>query len=154
GDHRRRAGLALLATHPGIIGPQPIDEAAGRDADQPRLRVPRRAPGRPLPASRHHGLLHRVLGRVEVAVPAHERAEHARRAVAPDGLEGALVHASGPPPPIAGRSSITSPGWANVSAISSARSRLSTSTRKKPASCSFVSANGPSVATGASPCQR
>ena len=38
------------------------------------------------------------------------------------------------------------PGCAKRAAISSARSRVSQSITKKPASCSFVSAYGPSVA--------
>ena len=46
---------------------------------------------------------------------------------------------------IAGRSSTVPPGWAKWAAISSARSRVAQSIRKKPASCSLVSAYGPSV---------
>ena len=46
----------------------------------------------------------------------------------------------------AGRSSAWLPGPANCAAICSARSRVSVLMRKNPASCSCVSANGPSLA--------
>ena len=48
-----------------------------------------------------------------------------------------------------GRSSMESPGQEKAAAISSARSWVSTSMRKNPARCSFPSAYGPSVASGA-----
>ncbi len=137
---RSVSGHALLAPGAGAVGAQPVDEPARRHPNQPGLRIVGRSLGGPLASGGDERLLQRVLREVESAVAAHERTEHVWRARPPDDVEARVAHASGPPAHIAGRSSITSPGWANAAAISSARSRDSTSTRKNPARCSLVSA--------------
>ena len=134
---RPRVGHALLAPGAGAVGAQPVDEPARRHPNQPGLRVVGRSLGGPLASGGDERLLQGVLREVESAVAAHERTEHVWRARPPDDVEARVAHASGPPAHIAGRSSITSPGWANAAAISSARSRDSTSTRKNPARCSL-----------------
>ena len=141
----------LLAVGARPVGAPLVDEAPRTDRDQPAFRVVGHPLDRPLPGRGEQRLLGGVLGGVEVTRAAYERGEDVRGVLPPHVLDRALGgHASSAPAHIAGRSSMTSPGQANRAAICSARSRVSQSIRKKPASCSFVSAYGPSVASGPS----
>ena len=150
---RRSRGDRLLALGPGPVGAPVVEDAPGRHPDEPGLRVVRPAVPRPLVGGGEQSLLQCVLGGVDVAVAAHERSQDVRRARAPHVLDADVGHRSSAPAHIAGLSSTTPPGWANRAVISSARSRLSQSMTKKPASCSFVSAYGPSVARWPCPLQ-
>ena len=70
-----------------------VGEAAGRDGDQPGLRivgVPARRPG-----GGGERLLGRVLGEIEVAVPPHHGAEDLRRQRTQQALELVMAHVSG-----------------------------------------------------------
>src|SRR5688572_4004304 len=128
------------------------------DLIQPAAGIRRRAALRPLHERGEQRLLHRVLGRREVAEAPHQGAEHPRRGFAQQVL-GSVVrlaaHTSGGPL-ITGRSSMGTlmrappiPGAAEASAaISIARRSESTSTIQKPARSSFDSGNGPSVIAG------
>ena len=132
-----------LARGPGPVGPPRVDQPPRADPDQPRAGVVRDALVRPLARRGQERLLDGVLAPVEVAVPAHERREDVRRGVPPHvlvRLTGRRRH-----PTWTGRSSMVPPGCAKWAAISSARSRVSQSIMKKPASCSLLSAYGPSV---------
>ena len=103
-------------------------------------------PPRATAGGRQQRLLHRVLA---VSKSPYRRTRAARTCGAHSRHTSSRPpggHWSSPPGHIAGRSSTTPPGWAKCAAISSARSRVAQSMRKKPASCSLVSAYGPSVA--------
>ena len=135
-----------LAPGPGPVGPPGVDQPPRADPDQPRAGVVRDALVRPLPRRGQERLLDGVLAPVEVAVPAHERREDVRRGVPPHvlvRLTGRHPSSRHPTWPAAARS--VPPGCAKWAAISSARSRVSQSIMKKPASCSLLSAYGPSV---------
>lgn len=88
--HRRPPGG--LAAGPGLFAAQQVDEAAGRDPDQPGARLLRHPVRRPLGRRGEQCLLHRVLAGVEVPVAAHQRAEHLRDEV-PQVLRERLSHA-------------------------------------------------------------
>jgi hypothetical protein len=69
-DHR------LLAPPAGALAAELVDEPPRRDGDEPAARVLRHADERPARRRGDERLLHGVLGQVEAAVAAHERAEH------------------------------------------------------------------------------
>jgi hypothetical protein len=98
-DRRQRAARdRVLAALPGLFLPEEIGQAARGHRDQPRARVVRHPLGGPLGGRRDHGFLHRVLGGVEVAVPAYDRAEGLRRELTQQALdrEGHAVISSRP----------------------------------------------------------
>jgi hypothetical protein len=64
-----------------------IDQPAGRNGHQPATRIGRAAFGGPLGSSGQQCFLRSVLAQVELAVPAHERAEDLRRKLAQQDLD-------------------------------------------------------------------
>src|SRR5690606_3222519 len=147
------SGHRVLAPPPRLLGPEQVGEPARGHGDEPAARVVRHALLRPPQGRRQQRLLDRVLGRVEVAVAAHDRAEDLRRQLTQQDLGQTISSAL----PWMGRTSTyhssraACPGCgapASRAAISVARSKLSHSTIVYPARTSFVSAYGPSVTTG------
>ena len=132
------AGLALLPALTGTRGALGVDEPAGGHPDEPRLGVVGPALARPLLRRGEQRLLDRVLAGPEVAAAPQQGGEDVSGVLPPDVLSPG--HCSSPPGHIVGRISIVSPGPAKARPSSSARSRSATSTRKKPANCSLVSA--------------
>src|SRR6202035_1736326 len=116
--------------------------------DQPAGGVGRYAVDRPADRGREQRLLDGVLAVVEVAVTAHEHTKDAGSELAQQVGNGRMdgAHMSLSLRSSTGRTS-TSPEMASGTrvAIARARSSASQSTRKKPARCSFASANGPSL---------
>jgi hypothetical protein len=74
-----RLGDRLLATAPGSIAAQLVDQPPRGDRDQPCPRALRHTAGRPLHRGREQRLLDGVLTGGELAVATHEDAEHLRR---------------------------------------------------------------------------
>ena len=103
GDLGGRAGLRFrgdpdLAVAAGGVTAPLVDHPPRRCLQQPAARLRRCAVRRPVPGGSDQRLLHRVLGRVEVAPAAGERAEDLRRQfaqqvldVAGDGQRGLLA---------------------------------------------------------------
>jgi hypothetical protein len=84
----RFRGRHGIRTPPGrLLRTQLVDQPAGRDRDQPGEWVVRLTIGRPLGGGRQQCLLHGVLGRLEMAVPPHQRREDPRRRLAQQVLE-------------------------------------------------------------------
>jgi hypothetical protein len=95
GDQRVGRGAGRDPTLPlraSPIGAPPVDQPPRGHGDQPPLRVVWHALGRPLPGRGEQRLLHRVLGRVEIAVPADQRGEGVWRTRAPHVLEPSRRH--------------------------------------------------------------
>ena len=84
---RDQADDQLLAMAAGGVGPHLVGDAAGGDVDQPGARVFGHPLARPLRRGRDERLLHRVLARREVAVAAHDDAQHLRRELAQQALD-------------------------------------------------------------------
>src|SRR4029453_17202826 len=83
----------VLPASASLLAAQQIGEPAGGDCDQPALRVVRQTLTRPLRRRREHGLLHGILGNVEVTVTAYHSAESLRRQLAQQVLNINLGHA-------------------------------------------------------------
>ena len=77
--------LALAA---GAVRPPLVHQGTGGDGQQPGARLLGHALDGPPLGGREQRLLHRVLARVELAVPPRERAEDPRREVAQQVLDG------------------------------------------------------------------
>ena len=95
GDHLVGRGPQLvgaLALGPGPLGPHLVDQPTGSHGGQPRVRAVGDALRRPLLVRRQQGLLQRVLGGAEVAVPPHQGREDLWR-VGPPQVLGELVRA-------------------------------------------------------------
>src|SRR4029450_5777146 len=75
-------GNELLAVPPRLLTSPLVDQPPGRGLHEPAARFLRHAVLRPPRRGREQRLLDGVLGQVEVAVPAHERAEDLRRQLA------------------------------------------------------------------------
>ena len=82
GVRRLLAVRLALAPAPRDLAAQLVGHPARGDLDQPRARIVWHAFVGPLHRSREQRLLHRVLGRREVAVAADDGAEHLRRELA------------------------------------------------------------------------
>ena len=129
-DRGRRLRLRLptfrlLAPPPGRLTPQYLDPPPRGDRDQPTARILRYAVARPLHRRRQQRLLHGVLARVELAVPADQRAQDDRRLRAQH-----LLHHMYADKSRTGRTSTTLYGASGISAtISAARSIDSQSSR-------------------------
>jgi len=91
GDAHVEHGLGLLPPPPGAFAPPAVDQAPGRDGDEPGSRVVGHALFGPLQRRGEERLLHRVLGRVELPVPAHQRAENLRRELAQQVLDAGIL---------------------------------------------------------------
>ena len=89
---RRPQLVEALALGPGPLGPHLIDQPTGGHGGQPGVRAVGNALRRPLLVRRQQGLLQRVLGGVEVAVPPHQGREDLWR-VGPPQVLGELVRA-------------------------------------------------------------
>jgi hypothetical protein len=76
---RRHRRDRVLAPPARLLSAKLVDQPPRRDPDQPGPRVLRDALFGPLDGGGEQRLLHRVLGRVEMPVPSHERAEDLRR---------------------------------------------------------------------------
>src|SRR5262245_26571014 len=173
---RRRLlpGDELLAVPPRPLAPPLVDQPPGRRLHEPAARLHGHAVQGPARRRGEQRLLDGVLGRVEVAVPAHEDAEDLRRQLAQQVLDtrrdvqrspAAVSRYSCISSVSLMRSSITRRTWTGCwvgtpsgpgtadsrAAISSARSSDSTSKTWNPASHSLNSWNGPSVTTGVVP---
>ena len=137
---RRRwlLGRRELAVRARRVGPRAVDQPPRGDGDQPAARVLGRA-GSHCFAAASSASCAASSQSARSPCRAQQRREDVRRLAPPHVLELALVHPSSPPGHIVARSSTVSPGLANCEAISSARSWLSTSIRKKPARCSLAS---------------
>ena len=126
---RLQRGDGLLPAPPRALAAPLVDQPPLGDGQQPRARVVRHALVRPLQRRGEQRLLHRVLARVELPVPAYQHAEDLRRELAQQVLDPAVRrHTSGGASPT-WRTSIGS--WMNATtreAISSARASFSTST--------------------------
>jgi hypothetical protein len=82
GDLRGRwflGGRQVLAAPPGLLAAPLVDQPAGGGLQQPAVRLRRDAGTGPVLGRGQQPVLDGVLGRVEVAVPAGERAEDLRR---------------------------------------------------------------------------
>ncbi len=128
-DSARGASAAIvsLATAPGLIAPQLVGQATGRDGDQPAAWILRQTLVGPLDGGGQQRLLHRVLARVEVPVPTDEGAEHLRRELPQQVLDARRrAHISSPPGSMIGRTSIAQyRASGQRAAISVARSGVS-----------------------------
>ena len=100
-DRRRRRPFPrcddLLPVHAGTIRPPRIDQPAGGAAGEPSLRLLRDSRAGPAVGGRDERLLDGVLRRVEVAVPARERAKDPRRELAQQVLDITLRRQRWPP---------------------------------------------------------
>jgi len=121
----------FLASSPGVLTPQLIGQTASPDGDEPATGIVRDPRLRPLEGRREERLLHSVLGTVEVAIAAHERAEDLRRKVTQQvlgGKRGVCAHISAPASSMMGLTSTAQKraagSWVTISA---ARSMLSVS---------------------------
>jgi hypothetical protein len=83
----RLTGQLVLATLPKLLGAELVDHAAVADPDQPATGMVWNAVVGPLLRGGEQRFLDRVLGDVEVAESAHQRAEHLRRLGAQQVLE-------------------------------------------------------------------
>ena len=84
------AGDRVLAAAARHLAAQVVGDAAQGDVVQPAARVGGDALRRPLRRRGDQCLLHRVLRRVEVAVPPRHRAQHLRRKLAQQACDGGL----------------------------------------------------------------
>jgi hypothetical protein len=78
----------LLALPPRALAAPGIHQSPPGDGDEPRARVVGDPLLGPLPGGGDERLLHRVLARLELPVPADERAEHARGQLAKQVVDG------------------------------------------------------------------
>ena len=109
-----------LAIRPCLLAPALVDEPPAGRPLQPRPRVLRDAFARPMIGRRDQRLLDGVLGRVEVARLASERADDLRRKVAQQVLDvgGIGDHAlRAPPPAVSSHSSISTGAGGPLSMI-------------------------------------
>jgi hypothetical protein len=94
----------LLAPAPGLLAAQLFREPPRRDLDQPPARIVRQPLLRPLLRGGEQRLLHGVLGRPEVPVTTHQRAEDLWRMQAQQVLDlGRTSHTQPPPASWMGR---------------------------------------------------
>src|SRR5215475_12694183 len=121
----------FLASPPCVLAPQLIGQTTSADGDQPAAGIVRDALRRPLQGRREERLLDSVLGKVEVAIAAHERAEDARRELTQQvlgGKGGVRRHISAPASSMTGLTSTAQKraagSWVTISA---ARSMVSVS---------------------------
>src|SRR5205085_4267473 len=154
---RPRGGYVLPAAA-GVVAAVLLGHTTGGHTDEPGQGVVGFSVGGPGGGGGEERLLHRVLGVGEVAVAAYHGTEDPRRQLTQEALGArGSDHTSGSGALSTWRTSMgwpmgtpSGPGAADArAAISRARSRVSTSTRRKPASSSLASGKGPSVMTGA-----
>ena len=136
----RPLGDGVFAALASLVAPQEVDEPPSDDRDQPTTRIVGDAVAGPLVGGCDERLLHRILGRGEVPVTAHNRAKNLRRQMAQQVLDARTGRRSDqnsmPSGVSIGRTSTTllakmSPGlgqFASLAVISVARSKLSHST--------------------------
>lgn len=123
-----QAGEQLRLARQGLLPSDPVDRAVAGRRDDPRTRVRRHAVARPSLDRGREGILHSVLGEVEVAEDAGEDGDRTRTLV-PVGT-GDLLYEAPPEWSTIGRISIVPPRAAGIRAAHSiASSRLSASTR-------------------------
>ena len=143
---REQSGRSRLAPLAREVGAELIGHASGRHGDQPASRVVRDALVRPLGGAGEQRFLDRVLGRVELAVATDDGAEDLRGKLPQQVLDADVgrhpLTSPSPASSMTGRIS-TQPYSDSGPATSIARSRLSTSTWKRPASSSLTSLYGP-----------
>ena len=146
GVGREQRGRSRLAPLTGEVRAELIGHASGRHGDEPASRVVRDALVGPLGRAGEEGFLDRVLGPVELAVPADDGAEDLRGKLPQQVLDADVgrhpLTSPSPASSMTGRIS-TQPYSDSGPATSIARSRLSTSTWKRPASSSLTSLYGP-----------
>jgi hypothetical protein len=76
---------------PDAVGAPPVDQRAAGHGQQPGARPVGYAVSQPLHRGGEQRLLYGILTRVELAVPAHQRAEDLRRVQAQQVLDARLV---------------------------------------------------------------
>src|SRR5437764_748406 len=86
-------GVVLLPARAGVLAPELVDQPSGRRGHEPGPWVVGNSLGGPLPRRGEERLLHGVLGRVELTVAPHQRAEDLRRNLAQQVLDAVGVFA-------------------------------------------------------------
>src|SRR4249919_227319 len=100
GDLQRRRLLRrsqALALPPGLLASPLVDHPPRGGLDEPAARLRRNTVLRPVQSSCHERFLDSVLGSLEVAVPANERAEDLRRQLAQQVLDAGRYVQRSPP---------------------------------------------------------